>query len=84
MAAGLPISLLPLPQYEERSELVQQMFAIPDPRTAWTIAKRFQIGYVYADTADFGAYPDGVAKFDDSRYFERVFANTEVRVFRVR
>jgi hypothetical protein len=84
MAAGLPISLLPQPQYAERSELVREMFETPDPRAAWTIARRFQIDYVYADTTDFAAYPDGIAKFDDGRHFERVFANAQTRVYRVR
>jgi hypothetical protein len=84
MAAGLPISLLPLPEYEQRSKLVQQMYATSDPRAAWMIAKRFRIDYVYSDLADIAAYPDGVAKFDEGRHFERVFANSEVSVYRVR
>jgi hypothetical protein len=84
MAAGLPISLLPLPQYEERSEIVQQMYATPDPRIAWNIAKRFQISYVYVDTAEMSEYPAGMGKFGESRYFERAFENSEVRIYRVR
>jgi hypothetical protein len=84
MAAGLPISLLPAPQYEERSGIVQQMYATTEPRTAWTIAKRFDIDYVYVDSVDMAAYPAGTPKFDETRYFERVFTNAEVRLYRVR
>ena len=84
MAAGLPISLLPLPQYAERSEIVKQMYETAEPRTAWTIARRFDIDYVYVDSAEMAAYPAGTPKFEEHRYFERVFSNSDVRIYRVR
>lgn len=84
MAAGLPISLLPQPQYQERSALVRQMYATTDSREAWSIAQRFDIDYVYLDAVEMRAYRQGVAKFDEPRYFERVFANIEVKLYRVR
>jgi uncharacterized membrane protein len=84
MAAGLPISLLPLPEYTEKSELVRTIFATTDATEARDIARRLRIDYLYVDTADIAAYPGGVPKFDASEAFEQVFANGEVRVYRVR
>jgi uncharacterized membrane protein len=84
MAAGLPISLLPIPDYPERSEIVKQIFATGDPGEASNLARRLRIDYLYVDTDDLAAYPDGTAKFDASpRYFEPVFRNGTVRIYRV-
>ena len=38
MAAGLPISLLPMPDYEIASAAVQQLFRTADGREGWQIA----------------------------------------------
>ncbi len=84
MAAGLPISLLPQPQYTERSGIVQQMYITAEPRPAWTIARRLGIDYVYVDSTEMAAYPAGLPKFEERRYFDRVFSNAEVRIYRVR
>jgi hypothetical protein len=84
MAAGLPISLLPQPQYRERSALVRQMYATGDAREAWSIARRFDIDYVYLDAVERRTYPQGIGKFDDGRFFERVFAREDVAVYRVK
>jgi hypothetical protein len=85
MAAGQPISLLPVPDYRERSERVRTIFASAAAEEAWSIARRLRIDYLYVDDTDTAAYPEGVRKFD--RYpvmFERVFANATVRLYRVR
>jgi len=84
MAAGLPISLLPLPDYMEKSDQVRRAFASADAAEASTIARRLRIDYLYVDDTDKGAYPDGVWKFDRApQLFERVFTNAEVSVYRV-
>ncbi len=84
MAAGLPISLLPLPVYRERSEMVQKLFATADPAEASTIARRLHIDYLYVDRDDVAAHPEGVAKFETDRArFEPVFSNPEVVIYRV-
>jgi hypothetical protein len=84
MAAGLPISLLPLPEYTERSERVRTLFATTDVAVAVDIARRLRIDYVYVDREDAAGYPLGVRKFDEHpERFERVFANEEVRIYRV-
>ena len=84
MAAGLPISLLPLPDYPERSAQVKRLFETVDAGEASALALQLRIDYLYVDQDDIAAYPDGTAKFDASpRFFEPVFRNGTVRVYRV-
>jgi hypothetical protein len=85
MAAGQPISLLPIPEYAERSAQVRTVYATTDPAEASAVARRLRIDYLYVDPEDVRAYPDGTRKFDAyPELFERVFANDEVRLYRVR
>lgn len=85
MAAGLPISLLPLPEYQERSDRVKTIFATPSAPEASDSARRLRIDYLYVDDTDIAAYPEGTRKFDTQpALFERVFANASVRIYRVR
>ena len=84
MAAGLPISLLPLPDYPQRSAQVKRLFETVDAGEASTLARQLRIDYLYVDKDDVAAYPEGIAKFDSSpSYFEPVFRNATVRVYRV-
>ena len=85
MAAGLPISLLPLPEYEERSQLVRTAFATTNSDEAWGILRRLRIDYIYVDPEDRAAYGASLAKFDTNPdKFERVFGNAEVSIYRVK
>lgn len=84
MAAGLPPFLLNVPEYRDKSEMVQTMYATPDARQAWTIAHTLRIDYIYVDAVERRAYSQSLDKFEDSRYFERAFANEEIVVYRVR
>ena len=85
MAAGLPISLLPLPEYDERSSMVRTLFATADLDEASRIAYRLRIDYLYVELEDIAAYGEGVAKFaENPDRFERVFSNDEVRVYRIK
>jgi hypothetical protein len=85
MAAGLPISLLPLPEYDERSSLVRTMFATANPAEASAIAHRLRIDYLYVDLDDIAAYGERAGKFaQNPDRFERVFANNDVTIYRVR
>ena len=85
MAAGLPISLLPTPEYGERSERVRALFATPNADEAQAIARKLRLDYLYVDRDDRAAYPDGTRKFDERpEIFERVFQNAEVSVYRMR
>lgn len=85
MAAGQPISLLPIPEYAEKSEQVRAIFATASVPEARTLAHRLRLDYLYVDGEDLRAYPDGIRKFDEHpEAFERLFANSEVRIYRVR
>ena len=84
MAAGLPISLLKIPEYETRSEAVKFIYSCEDPKEAARIANSMRISYLYVDVTDRKAYP-GVAKFDSSpQFFRPVFRSGEVGVYAVR
>lgn len=84
MAAGLPISLLKKPVYEERSLRVREMYGTEDPRHAWNIAKGYHIDYLYMDSAERRAYGTSLEKFDDApQYFARVFREGDVSIYRV-
>jgi hypothetical protein len=85
MAAGLPISLLPIPEYQERSRQVQAVFATTNVTEASSIARRLRLDYLYVDRDDLAAYPEGTRKFDEhAEAFERVYENSEVRIYRIR
>lgn len=84
MAAGLPISLLHEPHYDEASALIRTMFAGDDAAQAHRIATRLGVQYVYVDADDRAHYP-AVGKFDDHPdLFEAVFRNREVVIYAVR
>jgi hypothetical protein len=85
MSAGLPISLLPTPEYERASREVQELYRTPEPRHAWQLARQRGINYLYVDSADRAAYPDGVAKFDaEPAYFERAYQRRGITFYRVK
>ena len=83
MSAGLPISLLPVPEYAEGSAQVQHIYRTADPREARELATERGIQYVYVDEEDRAAYPDGMEKFGGA-YFERSYDSNGVAIFRVR
>ncbi len=83
MAAGLPISLLNVPEYRERSDEVARMYASADAAVAFDIARKLRIEYVYVDEVERAAHPGGIA-FDDWRYFQKMFDDPPVAIYRVR
>ena len=83
MAAGLPISLLNVPEYRERSDQVARMYATADAALAFDIARKLRIEYVYVDEVERTAHPGGIA-FDDWRYFQKVFEEFPVAIYRIR
>ena len=84
MAAGLPISLLPQPEYTETSELVRSIYQGASAEAASDTARRLRIDYLYVDGTDMAAYPDGVRKFDEHpALFSKVFSSGDARVYRV-
>jgi hypothetical protein len=83
MAGGLPISLLNVPEYAERSDRIKAMYATKNADEAANIARSLRIDYVYVDEVERGAYKNGIC-FDASPAFERVFEASPVAVYRVR
>jgi hypothetical protein len=84
MAAGLPISLLKVPAYQERSDRVRAMYDAADPAEAARLALSLRIDYVYVDEVERLAH-SGAAQFDaGTQYFEPVFRRGEVGVYRVK
>ena len=83
MSAGLPISLLPTPEYPAGSAQVQRIYRTSDPLEARDLAKARGIEYFYIDGDDRAAYPEGIAKFT-APYFERMYDRRGVAIVRVR
>lgn len=85
MATGLPISLLPRPIYRERAAEVRSIFEMTDPTRAHAAARRLGIHFLWVDALDRQVYADGTNRLMAAGdYFERVFDNREVQVYRVR
>jgi hypothetical protein len=85
MATGLPISLLPRPIYRERASEVRTMFEMTDSARAHASARRLGIHFLWVDALDRQVYPAGTNRLAAAGdYFERVFDNGEVQVYRVR
>ncbi len=83
MAAGLPISLLNVPEYRERSDEVAAMYGASDTVKAAEIARRLGINYVYVDEVERTAHAGALA-FEGSPYFQKVFDAPPVAVYLVR
>jgi hypothetical protein len=84
MAAGLPISLMRVPGYTEKTALVRTAYQSANPHEAWTIARRLHIAYLYVDSLDRQTY-EGAAKFDRApEFFTPVFRSGDVAVYAVK
>jgi hypothetical protein len=84
MAGGLPISLLPLPEYPAVSEVIKVIYATTNADEASRIARRLRIDYLYVDGTDTEAYVEGVGKFDaHPALFTKVFSSGDARLYRV-
>jgi hypothetical protein len=83
MSAGLPISLLPTPEYAEGSAEVQQIYRTTDSLEARDLAKRRGIQYFYIDGDDRIAYAEGMQKFD-APFFERAYDRRGITIVHVR
>jgi uncharacterized membrane protein len=85
MAAGMPISLLPRPEYRDAARKVRSIYAAADPAAAHQAARRLRIDYLWVDELDRSTYPDGTRVLASAPgYFAPAFDNGEVQVYRVR
>jgi uncharacterized membrane protein len=83
MSAGLPISLLPTPEYPAGSAEVERIYRTTDAREARDLAKARGIQYFYIDEEDRAAHAEGMAKFD-APFFERAYDRRGISIIRVR
>ncbi|HUR35515.1 MAG TPA: hypothetical protein VM032_17050 [Vicinamibacterales bacterium] len=83
MAAGEPISLMHVPEYDIRSDEVQKIYAYADAERAWHSANVLGIDYLWVDRLDREGYPN-VAKFGDHPdWFSPVFTGGDVVIYKV-
>ncbi len=84
MAAGLPISLLKKPIYDERTKQVHAMYGSDSGPQAWNTAQSLSIDYIYMDQVERQAYGDNLSKFDrHPDLFKRVYHGDGIALFEV-
>ena len=84
-SAGLPISLLPTPEYMARAARVREIFRSRSIDDAHAVARELKIDYLWVDGTDRAAYPEGVGLLAaDPTRFTPMFQNDEVTVYGVR
>jgi hypothetical protein len=84
MAAGLPISMVPLAKYQQGSTVIHDMFSMADAESIHVLATRFGIDYILSGPPERRANP-GVQEHLDSRpdLFPLLFRNTTISIYRV-
>jgi hypothetical protein len=84
MAAGMPISMIPLRKYREASDRMRKVFQATDPAVIRQQAAAFGIEYFYIGPAERAAYP-AIARLLDAapQWFAPVFHNDAVTIYRV-
>jgi hypothetical protein len=84
MAAGVPISMIPLAPYEAASRRVANMFRGRDSREIERRALALGIDYIYVGPPERAAHPDFEHAVDqDSARFVRIFGNHDVSIYRL-
>jgi hypothetical protein len=85
MAAGLPISLLPTPEYKLRSEEVRRLLLEMPPEEAHATARRLGIDYIWIDQDDGPSGRDAVLRLTGrTDLFSVVFRRAEVAILQTR
>jgi hypothetical protein len=85
MAAGLPISLLRTPDYDERARMADAIFASGNAAQAYRMARALRIDYLYVGRVEREAFGEALRIFDArGDLFERVFGNAGTSIYRVR
>lgn len=84
MAAGLPISLLRTPDYDEPARRADRIFATPDPDEASRLARDLEIDFIYVGDAERRAFATTIGKFAERHdLFGTVFNNADATVYAV-
>lgn len=85
MAVGLPISMVPLRKYQEGSSSAAWIFESSTAEGAHALAIDFGVQYLFLGRPERRAHPAAQARLDAApEFFERVFQNREVAIYRVR
>jgi uncharacterized membrane protein len=85
MAAGKPISLMAIPDYELRSRLAHAIYADASPENAARTAHQLGITYIYVGPDEQRTNPaEAIAKFDRRPdLFRPVFSNSRARIYEI-
>lgn len=85
LAVGLPISMVPMQKYEEGSRRAAWIFETDDVDSAHALASRNGVEYLFVGEPERRRHPGVQDRFDaSSGYFQPVFRNAEVTIYRVR
>ena len=85
MSAGLPISLLRSPEYEDRSARADRIFSSGDAEEASRIAHELRVDFLYAGSVEREAFAPGIAALDARPdLFPVAFRNGEASVYAVK
>lgn len=85
LAAGLPISMVPMAKYESAAQFGGLLFSQGTAAMRHDVAAQLRVDYVYVGPPERQAHPDCVEVFrQGSDYFEPVFDNGDVTIYRVR
>jgi uncharacterized membrane protein len=84
LGVGLPISMVPLRKYERGSQQAAWLFETR-AESAHALAARNGIQYLFLGAPERTRHPEAQRRFDASpEFFEPVFRNTEVTIYRVK
>jgi hypothetical protein len=83
MAAGIPISMIPLQKYRDASERVHQVFLEQDAMRAYSLARNLGIDYLFLGPVEKERYPqlDALLAGSPTR-FTQAFKNPSVTIYR--
>ena len=85
MAAGLPISMVPLAKYERASERIREIYRAADASDAVLKAGRERIDYLVIGAPERRAYPRFPQTIESRPdLFVRVFGNGDLSIYRIR
>ena len=85
MAAGKPISLMAVPDYELRTRLAYAIYADANPEAAARTARQLRIAYLFVGPDEVRTHtPESLAKFDRRPdLFRLAFSNSRARIYEV-
>jgi hypothetical protein len=83
MAAGLPISMVPLDRYEAASERVRAIYSAESPELAYENAVRAGVDYLVIGPPERTVYPQVEPMLDESPLLRLRFRNAAFSVYEV-